>query len=134
MTRQIPIGTGAMTLILAALLATVAAVGPTMVFPRAIAQENVGVDPDSLRAARNYIETTVATEQMPLYLRHVTRGIRPGRNEIESVNRPIECGGVPVRPGDVIVADGHGVVVVPGERAKKVAAYAGHILKGDKEG
>jgi len=76
----------------------------------------------------------VATEQMPLYLRQVTRGIRPGRNEIESVNRPIECGGVLVRPGDVIVADGDGVIVVPREKAKEVAQYAKHILEGDKEG
>ena len=76
----------------------------------------------------------VATEQMPLYLRHVARGIRPGRNEIESVNRPIECGGVLVRPGDVIVADGDGVVVVPREKAKEVAEYAQGILAGDKAG
>lgn len=76
----------------------------------------------------------VATEQMPLYLRHVTRGIRPGRNEIESVNRPIECGGVLVRPGDVIVADGDGVIVVPREKAKEVAEYAKGILEGDKAG
>jgi len=76
----------------------------------------------------------VATEQMPLYLRQVARGIRPGRNEIESVNRPIECGGVLVRPGDVIMADGDGVVVVPREVAKEVAEYAKTILDGDKEG
>jgi len=76
----------------------------------------------------------VATEQMPLYLRQVARGIRPGRNEIESVNRPIECGGVLVRPGDVIVADGDGVVVVPREKAKEVAEYAKGILDGDKAG
>jgi 4-hydroxy-4-methyl-2-oxoglutarate aldolase len=76
----------------------------------------------------------VATERMPLYLRHVARGIRPGRNEIESVNRPIECGGVLVRPGDVIVADGDGVVVVPREQTRKVAEYAQGIMKGDKTG
>jgi 4-hydroxy-4-methyl-2-oxoglutarate aldolase len=76
----------------------------------------------------------VATERMPLYLRHVARGIRPGRNEIESVNRPIECGGVLVRPGDVIVADGDGVVVVPREQAREVAEYAQGIMKGDKTG
>jgi 4-hydroxy-4-methyl-2-oxoglutarate aldolase len=76
----------------------------------------------------------VATEQVPLYLRHVARGIRPGRNEIESVNRPIECGGVLVRPGDVIVADGDGVVVVPREKAKEVAEYAQGIMEGDKAG
>jgi regulator of RNase E activity RraA len=76
----------------------------------------------------------VATEEMPLYLRRVARGIRPGRNEIESVNRPIECGGVLVRPGDILMADGDGVVVVPREVAKEVAEYAKAILVGDKEG
>jgi 4-hydroxy-4-methyl-2-oxoglutarate aldolase len=76
----------------------------------------------------------IATEQVPLYLRYGARGIRPGRNEIESVNRPIECGGVLVRPGDVIVADGDGVVVVPREKAKEVAEYAQGILAGDKAG
>ena len=76
----------------------------------------------------------VATEQMPLYLRQVARGIRPGRNEIESVNRPIECGGVLVRPGDIIMADGDGVIVVPREVAREVAEYARTIMVGDKEG
>jgi regulator of RNase E activity RraA len=76
----------------------------------------------------------VATEQVPLYFRHVSRGIRPGRDEIESVNRPIECGGVLVRPGDVIVADGDGVICVPREKAREVAAYAQATMKGDKAG
>lgn len=76
----------------------------------------------------------VATEQVPLYFRHVSRGIRPGRNEIESVNRPIECGGVLVRPGDVIVADGDGVICVPREKAAEVADYARATMEGDKAG
>jgi 4-hydroxy-4-methyl-2-oxoglutarate aldolase len=76
----------------------------------------------------------IITEQIPLYFRHVGRGIRPGRNEIESVNRPVVCGGVTVRPGDVIVADGDGVVVVPRARAGEVARYARKILEGDKAG
>jgi len=76
----------------------------------------------------------IATEQMPLYFRTVGRGIRPGRNQIESVNRPIECGGVLVRPGDVIVADGDGVIVVPREKAREVAEYAQATMKGDKAG
>jgi regulator of RNase E activity RraA len=76
----------------------------------------------------------IATEKVPLYFRKVGRGIRPGRNEIESVNRPIECGGVLVMPGDVIVADGDGVIVVPRAKASEVAEYAQATLTGDKAG
>ena len=76
----------------------------------------------------------IATEKMPLYFRRPGRGIRPGRNEIESVNRPIVCGGVLVIPGDVIVADGDGVLVVPRAVAADTARYAKRILEGDKAG
>ncbi len=76
----------------------------------------------------------IITEKVPLYLKRAGRGIRPGRNELESINRPIVCGGVLVVPGDVIVADGDGVVVVPRARAEAVARYALKIMEGDKEG
>lgn len=76
----------------------------------------------------------VAKEKVPLYLRHHGRGIRPGRNDLESVNRPVEIGGVLVCPGDVVVGDGDGVVVVPRAVAEQVAVYARGILDSDKEG
>jgi len=74
----------------------------------------------------------IALQKVPLYLRKKGRGIRPGRNELESVNRPVTIGGVLVMPGDVVVADGDGVVVVPRHVAKEVARHAHGILEKDK--
>jgi 4-hydroxy-4-methyl-2-oxoglutarate aldolase len=48
------------------------------------------------------------------------------------VNRPVVIGGVLVCPGDVVVADGDGVVVVPRAAVKEVAAHARRILDGDR--
>lgn len=76
----------------------------------------------------------VGLEGVPLYLRKKGRGIRPGRNEIESINRPVSIGGVLVCPGDVVVGDGDGVVVVPRAVAEQVAKYANEILTSDKAG
>ncbi len=75
----------------------------------------------------------IIKEKIPVYSDYQERGrrIRPGRNEIESFNKAVSIGGVLVRPGDVIVADGDGVVVVPREFAQQVAAYAREILESD---
>jgi 4-hydroxy-4-methyl-2-oxoglutarate aldolase len=89
----------------------------------------VGVVTDA--SARDTDE--IAKEGVPLYLRHKGRGIRPGRNELESVNRPVVIGGVLVCPGDIIVADGDGVIVVPRKVAEQVALYARGILDSDKK-
>jgi regulator of RNase E activity RraA len=75
----------------------------------------------------------IIAEKIPLYYRRAGRGVPPGRNEIESVNRPIVCGGVLVEPGDVVVADGDGVVVVPRAKAKDVAEYAKATFEKDKK-
>jgi 4-hydroxy-4-methyl-2-oxoglutarate aldolase len=78
----------------------------------------------------------IIKQKIPLYLDPLQRGrgIRPGRNMIESVNETIEIGGAVVRPGDVIVADGDGVVVVPREHAVAVAKSARTVLEKDKAG
>jgi 4-hydroxy-4-methyl-2-oxoglutarate aldolase len=70
----------------------------------------------------------IIREKVPAYHKRMGRGFRPGRNEIESVNRPVTLGGVLVRPGDVVMADGDGVVVVPREHAEAVAKASMQFL------
>ena len=76
----------------------------------------------------------IAAQGIPLYYHRPGRGIRPGRNEIESVNRPVVIGGATVVPGDVVVADGDGVIAVPRRSADEVAAYARATMQHDKAG
>lgn len=76
----------------------------------------------------------IKTGKLPVYCRngYSTRGIRPGRLIIESYNFPISCAGVLVYPGDLIVADGDGVIVVPREHALQVGKLAKEIMEGDQ--
>ena len=62
-----------------------------------------------------------------------SRGVRPGRLIAESYNFPINCAGVLVYPGDLIVADGDGVLVVPRECALEVGKIAREIHIGDEK-
>ncbi len=76
----------------------------------------------------------IVKQGFPVYCPGVSRGIRPGRLELESTNQPVTVGGVFVRPGDVIVADGDGVIVVPWEKARAVAEFAAEVQAGDSAG
>ncbi|MGC9453514.1 MAG: RraA family protein [Phycisphaerae bacterium] len=73
-------------------------------------------------------------QRVPVYSRGISRGIRPGRLELESTSQPVTVGGVFIRPGDVIVADGDGVIAVPADRAEQVAEIASRVQEGDKSG
>ena len=77
----------------------------------------------------------IKTARIPVYCENAysTRGVRPGRLIAESYNFPINCGGVLVFPGDVIVADGDGVIVVPREHALTVGRLAREICVDDQK-
>jgi len=55
-------------------------------------------------------------------------GSRPydykGRMRIEAIRIPVICGGVEVHPGDGVIADSDGIVVVPAEHLAKVSELA----------
>ena len=47
-----------------------------------------------------------------------------GRMRIEAIRIPVICGGVEIHPGDGVIADSDGVVVVPGKHLEKVSELA----------
>lgn len=50
--------------------------------------------------------------QFPVFARGVIP-IPGGKDQIDILNGPVKCGGVQVEPGDVVVADEEGIVVIP---------------------
>ena len=70
----------------------------------------------------------IASHQLPTFARGVAAlgGRRLGDG---MVNQPIQCGGVAVHPGDLVVADTDGIVVLPPPRMVDVAADAKHLAQ-----
>jgi regulator of RNase E activity RraA len=71
----------------------------------------------------------VKTIGMPLWIRGVTPNFHTQADLMPfAVNAPIACGGVTVMPGDIIVADEDGAVVVPVALAERCIdeAHKGH--------
>ena len=65
---------------------------------------------------------------------HFSRSITPNSGDcsvLGDINIPIQCGGVVVNPGDVVVADNDGVVVVPKAKAEMVMAKARKQLEAE---
>ncbi|MDX3310509.1 RraA family protein [Streptomyces sp. NPDC054884] len=67
------------------------------------------------------------------------RGVIPfpgSKKAVEPLNAPVRCAGVAVRPGDIVVADEEGIVIVPSARTQdtltaaraKLAKEAGETL------
>jgi regulator of RNase E activity RraA len=77
----------------------------------------------------------VIKQKVPVYTDYSNRGrgIRPGRNVLKSYNEPVVIGHTLINPGDIIVADSDGVIVVPREKAVEVADAAREELNLDKD-
>jgi len=76
----------------------------------------------------------VALQKCAVWCRHRARTTVIGRLEFESLNQTVNLGGVKVSPGDMVVADDDGVIVVPQDIAAEVAKWAKKELDGDKVG
>ena len=83
----------------------------------AVAQENgiAGFVLDGL--VRDMAE--IRSRAFPVFARG-TSPVTAAKDAVGTLNEPIDCGGVPVAPGDVIVADEDGVLVVPRGNAARV--------------
>lgn len=75
----------------------------------------------------------IILQQNPVACRGIGRTIIPGRVELMAVDEPVGCGGVLVRPGDIVGCDWDGVVVVPVEVAEDVLCIAARIAVDDKK-
>ncbi|HEX9185652.1 MAG TPA: RraA family protein [Vicinamibacteria bacterium] len=64
---------------------------------------------------------------LTVYARSSTPRTAVGHYATVARNVEVECAGVTVRPGDIIVADEDGVVVVPQERAREILKKAQEI-------
>ncbi len=69
---------------------------------------------------------------VPVYARSITPATAVGRRVSVLKNKPVTCAGIRVTPGDIIVGDEDGVVVVPQAHAKKVLEVSREI--DDREG
>lgn len=75
----------------------------------------------------------IILQRIPFWCKFISQKTVIGRLQFDNMNIPINIEGVTINPGDIIVADGDGVVVVPREKAHEVAEFARKELNMDKE-
>jgi regulator of RNase E activity RraA len=69
----------------------------------------------------------------PVFCKFRSPADAKGRWNVVDFDCPVVLGGVPVRPGDFIVGDGDGVVVVPSELAVEVLLEAEAVVNEENE-
>ena len=81
--------------------------------------------------ARDYAE--IVELGFPTFCRGLTPYDSLGRMDVVETNVAIRCGGVAVRPGDLIFADVDGIVVVPQELADEAISKAWEKVNGESK-
>lgn len=67
---------------------------------------------------------SIGTLDIPAYQQRPSSPTNLTLHQAIDFNLPIGCGGVPVFPGDIVVGDDEGVVVIPAEIADEIAKEA----------
>jgi 4-hydroxy-4-methyl-2-oxoglutarate aldolase len=106
---------------------TRSAVGGFLMSRKMISKKVAGVVVDG--AWRDHKEIT--EHRFPVFARAWTPG-GPHKDLPGSVNMPLTCGGVVVRPGDVVVGDEDGLAVIPLESVNDVLEKAKEINEKEK--
>jgi 4-hydroxy-4-methyl-2-oxoglutarate aldolase len=80
-----------------------------------------------------YTRDTLALIEMqfPTFVAGISSHDSLGRIDVDAVGVPIECGGVRVEQGDLVLADFDGVVVVPAAVAEQVIVLAEEKVSGE---
>jgi regulator of RNase E activity RraA len=76
----------------------------------------------------------IIIQEIPFWALFCSQAMVQARLEFGAKDIPVSVGGVQIRPGDIVVADGDGVIVVPQEIAEDVAKYAHEEHERDKKG
>lgn len=71
--------------------------------------------------------------EFPVYARGVVPMTARGRVMQQSFNREVQFAGVQVHPGDLVIADGSGVVIVPSEKEQEVVTAAEAVFQKEAE-
>ena len=75
----------------------------------------------------------ILAEEFPVFCRYTTPADAVARWRIEHWNRPVTVGVVRVEPGDYVVADRDGVVVIPAAMVDEVIARAEEVVATENE-
>jgi len=66
---------------------------------------------------------------MPLFARGAVPGSAGGHFRVASIGAPIECGGIQVATGDMVVGDADGVAVAPKDRWSDILPHAQRLRR-----